>query len=236
VDLASGRIVGAEALIRWHHPTLGLQRPDLFIPLAEESGLIVPLGAWVLRTGIRSLREWPKFGATRTKLAINVSGVQLERGDLLAVLNEALADGHIDPTQIELELTESSLIHSSDRAVDILRAIRGQGIGIAIDDFGTGYSSFQYVRELPITKLKIDQSFVRHLSPASSDASIVRAIIGLGKSMALDVVAEGVETALQRQFLVGEGCRVGQGYYFSPPLAEEDLLRKLRQNSILPTS
>jgi PAS domain S-box-containing protein/diguanylate cyclase (GGDEF)-like protein len=236
VDLASGRIVGAEALIRWHHPTLGLQRPDLFIPLAEESGLIVPLGDWVLRTGIRSLREWPKFGAARTKLAINVSGVQLERGDLLAVLNEALADGHIDPTQIELELTESSLVHSSDRAVDILRAIRGRGIGIAIDDFGTGYSSFQYVRELPITKLKIDQSFVRHLSPASSDASIVRAIIGLGKSMALDVVAEGVETALQRQFLVGEGCRVGQGYYFSPPLAEEDLLRKLRQNSILPTS
>jgi PAS domain S-box-containing protein/diguanylate cyclase (GGDEF)-like protein len=236
VDLVLGRIVGAEALVRWHHPTLGLQRPDRFIPLAEESGLIVPLGAWVLRTGIRSLREWPKFGGTRTKLAINVSGVQLERGGLLEVLNEAIADGDIDPTQIELELTESSLIHSSDRAMDILRSVRGQGIGLAIDDFGTGYSSFQYLRDLPITKLKIDQSFVRHLSPTSSDASIVRAIIGLGKSMALDVVAEGVETALQRQFLVDEGCRVGQGYYFSPPIAEEDFLRMLRQNSALPIS
>jgi PAS domain S-box-containing protein/diguanylate cyclase (GGDEF)-like protein len=236
VDLASGHIVGAEALIRWHHPTLGLQRPDLFIPLAEESGLIVPLGAWVLRAGIRSLREWPKLGAARTKLAINVSGVQLERGDFLSVFNETFNSGDIDPTQIELELTESSFIHSSDRAVDILRAIREKGVGIAIDDFGTGYSSFQYIRDLPITKLKIDQSFVRHLSPVSSDASIVRAMIGLGKSMGLEVVVEGVETATQRQFLVDEGCRVGQGYYFSPPVAEEDFLRMLRHSSALPIS
>lgn len=234
VELASGRIVGAEALIRWNHPTLGIQRPDHFIPLAEQSGLIVPLGAWILRDAVLGLRRWQSSGGARPSVAINISAAQLQRGDLLALLDEMLADGDVDPGQIELELTESALVHPSDDVIGLLRMIRGRGFRIAIDDFGTGHSSLQYLRKLPISKLKIDHSFIRQLSPSSSDASTVRAIIGLGKSMNLEVVAEGVETAVQRDFLVSEGCLFGQGYYFSPPLTEENFRSMLMQGDPLP--
>jgi diguanylate cyclase (GGDEF)-like protein/PAS domain S-box-containing protein len=234
VELATGRIVGAEALVRWNHPLLGIQRPDYFIPLAERSGLILQLGAWVLRDAVLCLRHWHSLGIIRPKVAVNVSFVQLQGDELLAVLDDVLAHGDVDPGQIEFELTESSLVHASDDAIGMLKRIRARGVSIAIDDFGTGHSSFQYLRELPISKLKIDRNFVRQLSPSSSDASTVRAIIGLGKSMGFEVVAEGVETARQRDFLVSEGCLFGQGYYFSPPLAEEDLSGMLLRDEILP--
>jgi diguanylate cyclase (GGDEF)-like protein/PAS domain S-box-containing protein len=234
VDLASGAIVGAEALIRWRHPELGMQRPDLFIPLAEETGLIVPIGEWVVREAMRQMREWKREGLKPPRIAINVSSVQIKKSDFLATLVRALRDFDAEPGDFELELTEGQIFDQSKATVDVLSGIKSAGFGLAVDDFGTGYASLRYVRDLPVSKVKIDQTFVRHMVVGSSDAAIIRAIIAMAKSLNLDVVAEGIETAMQRDFLRSEGCRIGQGYFFSLPLMPEDFGWLLRDGVHLP--
>ena len=232
VDLATGEILGAEALLRWEHPELGMQRPDLFIPEAESSGLIIPLGAWVLRTALFEIGEWEKLSPRALRLAINVSGVQLRDPDFVLMLDDLIEETGADPRKIDLELTESVLIDGS--MLGVLQSLRQRGYRLAVDDFGTGYSSFRYLQTLPIEQVKIDQAFVRHMVIDSSDASIVRAIVVVANSLNLAVVAEGIETPVQRDFLRNEGCLVGQGYLYSLPLPAEDFRWLLTENTTLP--
>jgi EAL domain-containing protein (putative c-di-GMP-specific phosphodiesterase class I) len=232
VDLASGEIVGAEALLRWAHPELGMQRPDLFIPEAESSGLIVPLGAWVVRTALFEMLEWQKRCARPLHMAINVSGVQLLDPNFVSMLDGVLEETGVDPRLIDLELTESALIDAP--ALSVLQALKERGCQLVVDDFGTGYSSFRYLQTLPVSGVKIDQAFVRNMVIDSSDASIVRAIVAVAKSLGLRVIAEGIETSAQRDFLGSEGCYVGQGYLFSLPLTSEDFCWLLTSDAKLP--
>ncbi len=234
VDLTTGRIMGAEALVRWNHPDLGFQRPDMFVPLAESSGLIVPLGAWVIKDTLRQGQEWKRQGHDIGRIAINVSGIQIQRGGFIANLERILAETGADPKDYEFELTERVLIDPSPETLNILREIKSLGFDLAIDDFGTGHSSFRYLRDFPIDKIKIDQSFIRQLVVDSSDASIVRAIIQLAHSLHIKVIAEGIETIIQRDFLRKEGCKTGQGYLFSLPLTAEDYGWLLEQHITLP--
>jgi len=235
LDLRSGAIIAAEALLRWDHPTLGRQPPAEFIPLAEESGLIVPLGAWVLKTSMTQIREWRAAFGIR-KIAVNVSGVQFEQADFVETIESLLRETGATPDMIELELTESMLVDCSRDMLERMNALRRLGLTLAIDDFGTGYSSLKYLSKLPVDKLKIDQSFVRQMSDDSSDATIVRTIVALGKGLNLEVFAEGVETAAQQQFLVDQGCRSGQGYLFSRPVPAADFAALLRNRGTLPLS
>jgi diguanylate cyclase (GGDEF)-like protein/PAS domain S-box-containing protein len=232
VDLATGEIVGAEALVRWAHPELGMQRPDLFIPEAESSGLIIPLGEWVIRTALFEMQQWEQQCARSLRVSINVSGVQLRDPGFTAMLYEALADSGADPCRVDLELTESVLIEGS--TLTVLQALKERGFRLAVDDFGTGYSSFRYLKTLPVSLVKIDQSFVRQMVIDSSDASIVRAIAAVAKSLGLEVIAEGIETSSQHEFLRNEGCLVGQGYLFSLPLTVEDFRWLLTSDATLP--
>ena len=232
VDLASGEIVGAEALVRWAHPELGMQRPDLFIPEAESSGLIVPLGAWVIRTAFFEVQEWQKRCSRPIRIAVNVSGVQLLDPNFVSTLDEVIKETGVDPRLIDLELTESAFIDVP--ALSVLQALKTRGCQLVVDDFGTGYSSFRYLQTLPISAVKIDQTFVRHMVIDSSDASIVRAIVAVAKGLGLNVIAEGIETSAQREFLGNEGCYVGQGYLFSLPLTSEDFCWLLTSNAKLP--
>lgn len=236
VELSSGRIVGAEALVRWNHPILGMQRPDSFIPIAEDSGLIVPLGSWIMKQAMLQHETWRKEGLNPPRIAINVSTVQLKRADFFAVVKSALADTGADPTAFEFELTEGLLIESSSEILDVLRRLKLLGFLIALDDFGTGNSNFKYLKDFPVDKIKIDQTFVRHLVNNSSDASIVRAVVNLARSLGVKIVAEGVETEMQRQFLQEEGCETGQGYLFSLPLIAEDFGWLIQHNMVLPIS
>ena len=222
VDLDSGRIVGAEALVRWLHPELGVQRPDVFIPFAESSGLIVPLGQWVMKQAMQQVRAWASQGLQAPRIAINLSSVQLSRPGFIAAVKQALHETGADPRQLEFELTEGVFLEGSNETFQQLNALRAMGFELALDDFGTGHSTFKYLRDFPVQKIKIDQTFVRQLVIDSSDASIVRAIIAVSRSLGLSVVAEGIETALQRDFLRDEGCKIGQGYLYSMPLVAED--------------
>jgi diguanylate cyclase (GGDEF)-like protein/PAS domain S-box-containing protein len=236
VELASGRIVSAEALVRWKHPTLGMQRPDLFIPLAEASGLIVPLGRWVIDRAMRQRTIWEHAGLTPPPIAINVSGLQLLDTGFVPFVVDALKSTQSRGENFELELTEGQLIEASPQIIASLHALRDLGFKIAIDDFGSGHASFRYLRDFPVDKLKIDQLFVRKLVLESSDALIIRAIISLARSMGIQVVAEGVETDMQREFLLREGCEVAQGYLFSMPLVAEDFAWMLAGDVRLPLS
>ncbi|MDB5506369.1 MAG: hypothetical protein JWR75_1007 [Devosia sp.] len=236
VDLESGTIVGAEALVRWYHPELGLQRPDTFIPFAESSGLIVPLGAWVFREAMLQAKSWQRLGLDVPKISINVSGVQLQDPGLLPAIETALQQTGTTGSQFELELTEGFMIEASPSTVKILIALKSLGFTLAVDDFGTGHSSFRYLRDFPIDTVKIDQTFVRQMVIDSSDASIIRAIIALAKSLNLEVVAEGIETVVQSDFLRDEGCKTGQGYLFSLPLTAEDFGYLIAWNIKLPKS
>ena len=222
VDLSSGEIVGAEALIRWSHPTLGMQRPDIFIPMAEKTGLIIPLGAWIMEEAMRQAQEWAQRHAHVPKIAINVSGAQLLHPSFIGTVEGALERTGAKANQLEIELTESFMIEATPIVLGVLDALKRMGFTLAVDDFGTGYASFRHLRDFLVDKLKIDQTFVRQMVVDSSDASIIRAIIALAKSLKLEVVAEGIETLVQRNFLRDEGCKIGQGYLFSLPLNAED--------------
>jgi diguanylate cyclase (GGDEF)-like protein len=218
VDLVSGELVGLEALVRWQHPQHGLIPPSEFIPLAEESGLVVSLGDWVLRETCRQIKQWSDAGLKPRQTAVNVSAVQLSRGHLVESVKEALETSGIAPEQLELEITESFVMADRDRSFKSLADLKALGVRLSIDDFGTGYSSLGYLQQLEVHKLKVDSSFVRDMTSNSGNASIVKAVIALGHSLALEVVAEGVENQAQASYLRSMQCDMMQGYLVSRPL------------------
>jgi len=223
------RVVGVEALIRWQHPEHGLVPPDLFIPLAEQNGTIIAIGEWVLDQACRQLREWHDLGFTELRMAVNLSTVQLHHAELPRVVNNLLQMYRLPPRSLELEVTETGLMEDISTAAQHLLSLRRSGALIAIDDFGTGYSSLSYLKSLPLDKIKIDKSFVQDLLDDDDDATIVRAIIQLGKSLGMQVIAEGVETVEQEAYIISEGCHEGQGYYYSKPLPARELGAYLKQ-------
>jgi diguanylate cyclase (GGDEF)-like protein len=227
-DAASERIHSVEALIRWRHPERGLIPPDDFIPLAEESGLIVPIGEWVLREACRQTRVWHDQGLPRLRVAVNISPIQFRRLDLVDTVRRALVDAGVEAKYLEIELTETAVMSNPEESVGILERLSRMGVIVSVDDFGTGYSSMSYLRRFPIDKLKIDRSFITNIMHSADDASIVQAIISLAHGLRLKVVAEGIEDADQVAFLRKLGCDHYQGFYFSKPVdatAFEELLR-----------
>jgi diguanylate cyclase (GGDEF)-like protein/PAS domain S-box-containing protein len=228
MDIASGKITGLEALLRWQHPELGLVPPSEFIPVAENSGLIIPIGEWVLRTACLQARKWQDEGFTALSVAVNVSAVQFRQGDFSKTVQSVLADTGLDAQYLELELTESVLLSNAEAMFSILQQLVAMGLRLAIDDFGTGYSSLSYLKRFPVGKLKIDRSFIRDVALDPDDAAITTAIISMGKTLNLKVIAEGVENEAQMSFLRTHQCDAIQGYYFSKPLAVADVPLKLR--------
>jgi len=218
IDLSTGQITGMEALVRWQHPDLGLVPPAEFIPLAEETDVIIPLGEWVLRTACLQSKIWKRDGFRRIPVAVNLSPRQLRHQDLVEVVERVLKETNLDPNHLELELTESVLLENIETTIGTLRQLQKMGIQIAIDDFGTGYSSLSYLKRFPITCLKIDRSFVADIPADPDNAAIVKAIITLAHSLNLKVIAEGVETMKQLEFLRSMGCHEMQGYLFSKPV------------------
>jgi EAL domain-containing protein (putative c-di-GMP-specific phosphodiesterase class I) len=225
------RIHSAEALIRWLHPERGLVCPERFIPLAEESGLIVPIGEWVLHEACRQVRSWQDQGLPPLRVAVNISGVQFRRVDLVDTVGRALDNAGIDPRYLEIELTETAVMSDPEESVDTLQRLSRMGVIVSVDDFGTGYSSMSYLRRFPIDKLKIDRSFITNVLTSTDDAAIVQAIISLAHSLRLKVVAEGVESAEQVQFLQKHGCDHYQGYYFSKPVDAGTFTEMLRTSA-----
>jgi diguanylate cyclase (GGDEF)-like protein len=222
VNVASGAVRGVEALIRWRHPTRGLVSPAQFIPFAEDSGLIGPIGAWVVREACRQAAAWRLAGLPPMRVAVNISASQFRQGGLLEIVKEALSDADLDPTYLEIELTESAVMSDPEESVKILEQLSIMDVLVSVDDFGTGYSSMSYLQRFPIDKLKIDRSFISEILTRSDDASIVRAIVSLAHGLKLKVVAEGVETREQLEFLRSIGCDEYQGYYFSAALPAGD--------------
>ena len=230
VDLASGRIAGVEALIRWRHPELGIVSPARFIPIAEEGGLIVAVGNWVLRTGCRQHKAWLDAGLPHFRMAINLSAHQLRQADLVETVSTILAETGLPAAWLELEITESALMHDPAAVAATLKAFRDMGIAVALDDFGTGYSSLSYLKRFPLDYMKIDQSFVRGIPDDADDVAITRTIVALAENLALKVVVEGIETAAQLAFAQAEGCDEFQGYLFSKPLPAAEVEVLLRSN------
>jgi diguanylate cyclase (GGDEF)-like protein len=229
VDYRDHSVVGVEALLRWQHPQHGLVPPDLFIPLAEQNGTIIPIGEWILDQTCRQLREWHDQGFSELRMAVNLSTVQLHHSELPRVVNNLMQIYRLPPRSLELEVTETGLMEDINTAAQHLLSLRRSGALIAIDDFGTGYSSLSYLKSLPLDKIKIDKSFVQDLLDDEDDATIVRAIIQLGKSLGMQVIAEGVETAEQEAYIIAQGCNEGQGYFYSKPLPARELTSYLKQ-------
>ena len=231
VDIVSGKIIGLEALLRWQHPTLGLVPPDKFIRIAENCGLIVPIGEWVVRTACRQARKWQDEGLPAVSIAINVSAVQFRQEDFCELIRRVLHETGLAPQYLELELTEGLLLANADVTFSVLQELKAMGLTLAIDDFGTGYSNFNYLRQFRVSKLKIDRSFIRDVAVNPDDAAITTAIISMAKSLNLKVIAEGVEDEAQMSFLRAHQCDEIQGYYFSKPLAVDKVADKLRGHS-----
>ena len=229
VSLRSGKIIGMEALLRWQHPERGLVSPAEFIPLLEETGLIVPVGEWVLRTACAQNSAWLAAGLPPLRMAVNLSAHQFRQSNLTDVVCLALEDSGLAPELLELEVTESIMIQDLQTTITTLNQLHVIGIQISIDDFGTGYSSLSYLKRLPISKIKIDQSFVRDICTDPDDAAIADAVISLGHSLKMQVIAEGVETAEQLDYLRAHGCDEMQGYYFSRPLPAGEFARLARE-------
>jgi EAL domain-containing protein (putative c-di-GMP-specific phosphodiesterase class I) len=227
VELRSGRIVGAEALIRWRDPALGEVPPSRFVPVAEDSGFIVALGDWVLTQAVRQGAAWLARGMA-LPIAINVSALQFQQPQFAERVAAVLAASQLPPQLLELELTESILVRDADEALQRLRALARIGVGMAIDDFGTGYSSLAYLKRFPIDKLKIDRSFVMGLPGDDSDSAIVVAILQMAAALGMKVIAEGVETEAQRQFLFDSGCHQFQGYLYAPALDSLSFEKRLQ--------
>jgi diguanylate cyclase (GGDEF)-like protein/PAS domain S-box-containing protein len=223
VDLFSGRIIGMEALVRWQHPEMGLIAPASFIPLAEELGLIIPIGEWVLLTACRRLKAWQDAGIDIVRMAVNISSRQFNQPDLVEVVTAILEETGIAPHCLELELTERILMEDAERAIDVLNRLKALGVQFSIDDFGAGYSSLSYLKQFPIDRIKIDQSFVNNVTSVPEDAAVTQAVISLSHSMNIKAVAEGVETIEQHEFLRSLLCDELQGFYFSHPLPEEEI-------------
>ena len=230
IDLKTGAMIGVEALIRWRHPLRGLVPPALFIPVAEECGLIVEIGRWVLREACRQARAWQDAGLPMIRIAINISPVELRTKDFVAGVRAILADTGLDAHCLEFELTETFLMEASGSTAAVLQALKDMGLKIALDDFGTGYSSLSFLRRFPIDTVKIDRSFVRDMTTDADDASIVRAVIGMGESLHLHVVAEGVETREQLAFLRRHSCPAAQGLHFGRPVVAAEFAELLERS------
>lgn len=228
INIATGRIIGAEALLRWQHPDMGMVLPSRFISVAEDSGLIVPIGDWVLTEACRQAMLWQKAGLPELVIAVNLSGVQCKRGDLEQSVTLALTASGLEPALLELELTESILIQDAEKVLNKVRRLKSLGIKLAIDDFGTGYSSLSYLKRFDVDKLKIDQSFIRDMAEDPNDAAIVRAIIQMAKSLNLKTIAEGVEDDRQLSLLHLQHCDEVQGHYFARPMAADEFATYLR--------
>jgi EAL domain-containing protein (putative c-di-GMP-specific phosphodiesterase class I) len=224
VDLASGRTVGAEALMRWQHPERGLLPPSEFIPIAEGSDLIVALGEWAIQEACRELRRWDDLGLRGRSIAVNASTRQFGHG-LASTVTAALRATGVDPRDLVIELTESTIVDDTESVAAALNELRELGVRSAIDDFGTGYCGLRYLSELPVASLKIDKSFVQTMTP--SGAAIVAATIAMGRSLGLTLVAEGVETPEQQRFLATQGCERAQGYLFGRPMPAEEMIARL---------
>jgi EAL domain-containing protein (putative c-di-GMP-specific phosphodiesterase class I) len=228
VDVRTGQIVGAEALLRWKHAERGYISPTTFIPIAEDSGLILPLGQWVIEQACRQAMEWRRAGLPPLPIAVNVSGVQVRRQELAQIVGGALAATGLEPEFLRIEITETSIVSIRDRAVELLGQLRALGVGLALDDFGTGYSSLSYLKSFPIDMLKIDRSFVAEMLTDHTTASIIEAIVSMTRILGLKVLAEGVEDQAQFAILKQLGCDIVQGFYVSaavPPPAFAKLLR-----------
>jgi diguanylate cyclase (GGDEF)-like protein/PAS domain S-box-containing protein len=228
VNLRTGEITGAEALIRWTHPTRGSVSPAQFIPVAEDCGLIVPIGNWVLREACKQARAWLDAGLSLGTMAVNISAMEFRHENFLESVFAILGETGLDPKSLELELTESVLMKRAESAAAVLQTLKARGVQVAVDDFGTGYSSLSYLRKFPIDALKIDQSFVREITIVPDDTSIVTAIISMARSLKLRVVAEGVEKLEELEFLQAHQCEEAQGYYFSRPVLPEQFAKLLK--------
>lgn len=230
VDLETEAIVGLEALVRWEHPTRGTLGPGMFIELAEQTGLIVPLGRWVLREACRQVASWDAAGLVSPKMSVNVSARQLGDPELISDIIGSLRDHGLTPERLCIEVTESLLIDETEFTMERLRDIHTVGVALAVDDFGTGYSSLSYLRRYPFDRLKIDRAFVQALGEGASrerDLEIVRAIVDLASRLEVDVVAEGIETETEWQLLRSLGCGLGQGFLFARPIPPEEVAPKL---------
>lgn len=226
INSRTNKLIGVEALIRWIHPSMGIVSPAEFIPVAEETGLIVPIGEWVLRTACQQVKAWHNSGFRSIVVSVNLSARQFEKQNLVELVKEILAETNLDPQFLELELTENLIIKNTEATLDTMEKLRELGIKISIDDFGTGYSSLRYLKSFPINTLKIDRSFVHDLILDTANAAITNTIITLADNLSLNVIAEGVETEDQRNFLCSKGCFLMQGYMFSPPIKAEDFIEK----------
>ena len=223
VDLRSGRIIGVEALLRWNNPETGMIPPGHFIPIAEENGLIISIGEWVLREACRQNSEWRMLGLPEITMAVNLSAVQFRQNNFGEMIKAILCEYGLDPSALELEITEGAVMHNAEVSIALLVELKAMGLKLSVDDFGTGYSSLSYLKRFPIDKLKIDQSFVRDIAVDSDDAVIVSTIINMARTLKLKVMAEGVETAEQLSFLKHQECDEIQGYYFSKPMPSEKI-------------
>jgi diguanylate cyclase (GGDEF)-like protein len=230
INLGTSAIVGMEALVRWQHPSRGLLQPAEFIAVAEECGLILPIGRWVLGEACRQAQAWQDEGHRPRLMAVNVSASEFRSTGFLDHVSAVLRETGLDPKYLELEVTESGLMARAEATTEVLRALKGLGVRLAVDDFGTGYSSLSYLSRFPIDTLKIDRSFVQGMTMGGHDASIIHAIIGMGRSLKQCVVAEGIETEQQLRMLQGYDCGEGQGYYFSRPVAAPELAELLRKD------
>ncbi len=228
VSLATGAIVGAEALVRWLHPEIGSIAPSRFVPMLEETGLIGPVSDWILHTACSQAREWNELGLQPLDVAVNISPLQFRNLELASSIGWIVADAGLDPKRLELELTESLIMEDMDASIELLNELKSLGVKVAIDDFGTGYSSFTYLKRFPIDSIKIDQSFVRTIPESRDDSAIVAAILAMAHNMCLTTVAEGVETEEQVRFLRARGCDMLQGYIFSEPLEQAEFAELLR--------
>ena len=232
IALETGKIIGAEALLRWQRPGYGLIGPSDFLARAEENGLIVPINEWVVREACRQAKSWRWLGQPPIRVGVNLSSIQFFKQNVPLMVTKALADTGLDPWLLDLELTESIVMHDAEAVARDLQQLRELGVGISIDDFGTRYSTLTYVKHFPVDRLKIDQCFVRDITTNPSDAAIVRAIVSLGHSLDLEIVAEGVETIEQTAFLRAEGCDEAQGFYFARPMPSEELIAFASENHI----
>jgi diguanylate cyclase (GGDEF)-like protein len=230
VDVKTARIDSAEALVRWRHPKRGLIAPAQFIPLAEETGLILPLGEWVIREACRQAFAWQAAGLRPLRVAVNLSAQQFRQKNLVEIVRNALRAARLEPQYLELELTESAVMDDAEESINILRELSDLGVRISVDDFGTGYSSLSYLRRLPLDKLKIDRAFIREVVTSRGDAEIVRAIVSLAHALRLQVIAEGVETPEQLEFLQGLGCDQYQGFHFSAPVPSNAFVAMMREH------
>jgi EAL domain-containing protein (putative c-di-GMP-specific phosphodiesterase class I) len=234
VDIGTGQIVGVEALVRWRDPEVGLVPPSSFIPVAEESGLIGPLSEWVLREACRQNKQWQDEGLPPARVSVNLSARQFQQHNIANLVTQVLAETGLEPRYLELELTESTIMRNAEEAVRMLNELHALGIGLAIDDFGTGYSSLSYLKRFPVDRLKIDRSFVSDIGISNDDETITSAIIALAHSLKMQVIAEGVETSAQLDFLKERACDEMQGYFFAKPLPRDAIPGMLQRGAARP--